>query len=273
MTRIARPPIPHEHGAWMMLYAPLLTGLVVYPVAWLPAALLVMAATGAFFAQNAAGLLLRRRGTKGVVAWLTAYSGLGGASVAVLTLAYGLWSLVPLGAPGVGLFAWQAYRRRATRRQIDRSTGNELATVAVLALGASAARVAATGGVDAGAILPWSVFALYFIGSVFYVKMRVDAARLRGTDPWVRRWRVGRVCTAYHLGVVGLVAAASARGWPSVEAAAWAALAYAPAVLRALGAWVSLGGGGAPPLRRIGVCEVAYAMWFSVWIGVAVHSI
>ena len=45
-----RPPLPHEHGAWMMLYAPLVTGLAAYKVDPGPAVLLVVAATAAFLA-------------------------------------------------------------------------------------------------------------------------------------------------------------------------------------------------------------------------------
>ena len=45
-----------------MLYAPLLTGLVVYNIHPLMCLLLIAMATAAFFAQNALGLLLRERG-------------------------------------------------------------------------------------------------------------------------------------------------------------------------------------------------------------------
>src|SRR5690242_7076943 len=70
-----RPPIPHEHGAWVILYAPLVLGFcaahTVNPVLWL---VLTLAVTGLFLAREAAGLLLRRRGKVGSSIWLCAYS-------------------------------------------------------------------------------------------------------------------------------------------------------------------------------------------------------
>ncbi len=55
-----------------MLYAPLLTGLVVYNIHPLMCLLLIAMATAAFFAQNALGLLLRERGDAQTWWWLGA---------------------------------------------------------------------------------------------------------------------------------------------------------------------------------------------------------
>ena len=63
-------PLPREHGAWVMLYAPLLTGLVVYNIHPLMCLLLIAMATAVFFAQNALGLLLRERGDAQTWWWL-----------------------------------------------------------------------------------------------------------------------------------------------------------------------------------------------------------
>lgn len=65
-------PLPREHGAWVMLYAPLLTGLVVYNIHPLMCLLLIAMATAVFFAQNALGLLLRERGDAQTWWWLGA---------------------------------------------------------------------------------------------------------------------------------------------------------------------------------------------------------
>ena len=73
---IGRPPIPHEHGAWVILYAPLVLGFgasgVFAPVRWL---LLIIAVTGLFLAREAAGLILRGRGKAGTGLWLALYIG------------------------------------------------------------------------------------------------------------------------------------------------------------------------------------------------------
>lgn len=271
-AKAGAPPVPHEHGAWMMLYAPLVTGLLAYGVDPGPAVLLVVAATAAFFAQNAAGLLLRGRAAPWTALWLALDGAAGLAAVAGLTLGYGLWPLLVLAAPGVALFAWQAQRRHATRRQVDRATANELATVAVLSLGAAAAHVAATEALTPAAVAPWAAFALYFGGSVYYVKMRVEAARLRDGRTWARRWRAGWRSSLCHLGLGLLAGAGIAAGGPTRDAAALAAAAVAPAVGRAL--WAGLRLTDAPPrLRRLGVWEIVYAVWFSGWIGAALAAV
>jgi len=72
-------PVPHEHGSWVVLYAPLLIGLLAggrpSPAA---AILLTLAATGAFLARNAAGLLVRGRGEADTPLWLALFSTLFG---------------------------------------------------------------------------------------------------------------------------------------------------------------------------------------------------
>lgn len=170
--------LPREHGAWMMLYAPLVTGLLAFGVPPLPAGLLLLVASAVFFAQNALGLHLRRRGAPGNLLWLLVFGGVGMAAGAVLLLHLQLLRLAPLALPAVLLFVWQAWQRRRTRRQIDHSTTNEAATAAVMALGASAAALTVGQPLWVAAVA-WGAFALYFVGSVLYVKMRVADARLR----------------------------------------------------------------------------------------------
>ncbi|MBV9852624.1 MAG: YwiC-like family protein [Armatimonadetes bacterium] len=59
---MSRPPLPREHGAWVVLYAPLVITLVAYPPADREQALLLTpAVTGLFLGRNALGLLHRAR--------------------------------------------------------------------------------------------------------------------------------------------------------------------------------------------------------------------
>lgn len=262
-------PLPREHGAWMMLYAPLVTCLAAYRVAPLPAALLIVVVTSVFFSQNALGLHLRRRGGPANTRWLAAFIVAGAAAGAGLLVGCGLWRLLPLGGPAALLFVWQAWQRRQTRRQIDHSTINEVATVAVMALGATAAFLAAGRGWMPEAGLPWAAFTLYFCGSVFYVKMRVHDAR-SGDDR--DRWRQGMVCGLFHVGLGVLTVGLATRARPGLHFALLAGVAGAPAVIRACIAWNRLDG-SLPSLRRIGIWEVAFATWFSVWIGVALTGV
>ncbi|MBQ36568.1 MAG: hypothetical protein CME04_09270 [Gemmatimonadaceae bacterium] len=250
----------------MMLYAPLLTGLLAYRVTPLPAALLATVATALFFAQNALGLQLRGRAGPDNTRWLTGFVIVGSAAGAGLLFGYGLWRLLPLAAPAALLFAWQAWQRRQTRRQIDHSTANELVTAAVMALGASAAHLAAGHPWTAAAAVPWVAFALYFGGSVLYVKMRVRDARSGGDTQ--ARWRHGLACALFHGGLGITTAGLALTCWPGSHFGALAGVATGPAILRALFAWLRLDG-TMPSLQRIGVLEVVFASWFSLWLAAA----
>lgn len=259
-VRGRRVPLPREHGAWMMLFAPLVTGLAAFATPPLPAALLLLAVSALFFAQNALGLHLRGRGAPGNLAWLIAFTAAGVAAGAVLLLRLQMWRLLPLAVPAGLLFAWQALRRRRTRRQIDHSTANEAATAAVMALGASAAALAA-GRSATHAAIAWLVFAVYFVGSVLYVKMRVADARSPETSG----------TSALACGLFHAVAAAACGLWAWLAVpGALAGLAVAPGVGRAWVAWIRLDG-SMPSLRRLGVAELIFASWFSLWMGVTLY--
>ncbi len=120
---MARLPLPREHGAWMMLYTPFAIGAAVsYPSPAGPLTTLLFACTSAYFAQNALGLLLRGRGGHSVLPWLVAFSLVLAASVAILIGVHGTHDLLWFGPLATALFAWQAWQRHRTGRQIDRST-------------------------------------------------------------------------------------------------------------------------------------------------------
>jgi YwiC-like protein len=57
-SRFSAPPLSREHGAWVMLYTPVLIVLLAGPApTLLPCLLLVIAATSAFCLQHAAGIM------------------------------------------------------------------------------------------------------------------------------------------------------------------------------------------------------------------------
>ena len=128
-------PLPREHGAWVMLYAPLLTGLVVYNIHPLMC------------------LLLRECGDAQTWWWLGGCGLIVVAGAGVLQL-LGHGRVLWLTVPAVALLGWQAIRRRGTRRQIDHSLLNEMLTVPVLGLGAPAAQIVASESVTHHALLP-----------------------------------------------------------------------------------------------------------------------
>ncbi|MHA3946504.1 YwiC-like family protein [Cellulomonas bogoriensis] len=195
--------MPNQHGAWAMLLAPVLTGVVLAgPV---PAhALLVAAWLAAYLAFFAAGLWLRasRRPryrppalTYGAV---TALLG-----TALLALHPRLLAWAPVYAPLL-----VASLRFSARRQ-DRTVTNDVVTVLAACLMLPVAHQ-----VGGGSVWPWEalaatwpatvVVALYFVGTVPYVKTMI---RERGNP------RMRDASLAFHV-VATAVVAVLAAGWP-----------------------------------------------------------
>lgn len=263
MRGTGRPPVPREHGAWMMLYTPFVMAAVVsFPFP--PGHMLLTAAamTAAFFAQNVAGQLLRGRARPGAVWWLGLYLGGLAACGGHLVVRLGRFELIWLAIPALALFVWQGSRKKSTGKQVDRGTAAELSTVAVLSLSGPAAFIAARGEASPTAWLLWGACSLYFGSSVFYVKMLVARARTRAPEEPATTWTSGRRLVFYHVLLVAALAGVST-AVPALTAALWLA-AYTPVVGRALVAW-SRPQQGMPSLKQVGVREIAYALWFAVF--------
>ena len=98
-------PIPGEHGAWVILYAPLLAGLGMgrsFPT--IPALLLILAVTGLYLARHAAALILRRRGDNSTATWLAVYLTGGVVGGVLLLSSYHDFALIPIAGIAGGLF-------------------------------------------------------------------------------------------------------------------------------------------------------------------------
>jgi hypothetical protein len=256
--------MPHEHGAWVILYAPLVVALAaVWPFAPWPAFLLLLAVTGAFLVRNVAGLLIRRRGERRLERWLALYLALLTAGALPLFLIYRRFALLPVGMLAALLFALHAWLSVwPARRRLDRSQWGEILAVGALALTAPAAYVAARGALDGTAWCLWAACTLYFSSSIFFVKMLLAAVKVRGAFSPRERWNVGRENLVYHLLLAGIVMLLAARigGWSGLLAF----LAYLPVIVRALVGWAALSN-ALPPLKRVGLAETFYSLWFSAF--------
>jgi len=279
VTALPPPPIPREHGAWAMLYAPLVLGLAIFgaPHA-LDGTLLVLAATAAYMGQNAARLLEKRRRPPGLMAWIAIFSALTLGAAGALVLWLGHWDLVTVGALGTAVFAafWLA-KTQARRRSLPM----ELAVVAALGLTGPAAVAVGQGGLVRDAWLLWLATTAFFWSSVFYVRMIfvVGRAAKQGADVQGLR-RAARFSLRYHLGLAGAVLAASVLvaalavgpegGRAGLGAGLLLAAAYAPAVVRGVrAAWRPTG--ELPSLVRVGVLEAVSTTWFVVLLVTAAH--
>lgn len=268
--RIGRPPIPHEHGAWVILYAPaIITLAVARPFLPIPALLFIVAITGLFLARHAVGLLIRKRAKEGTSFWLGVYLVAAAASTTPLLFVYQRLALLQVGLGVVALFvihvllsAWPS------RRRLDRSVWGEILAVGALAMTAPGAYAVARGILEVVAWYLWAACVLYFSSSVFYVKMLLAAGKMRGEPGWRERWNLGRDNVIYHVLLLLIVSVAAAQigGWSGVLVA----VAYAPILLRAFGGWARLSN-RLPPLRRVGFAETFYSLWFTGFLVAALH--
>lgn len=258
-------PIPREHGAWFMLYVPLMVVLVGLHADWFFTVVLVLTVTGVFWGQHTAGLVLRRRGDVGSGWWLVLYgcvSVMGAGSL----LAYGLTDLLWMGIP-FGLFmSWQLVRSKFARKRVDRTLSGEMVAIAGLTLTAPVAFVVCVGELTQTAIGLWGLFVLFFCSSVFYVKMRIEAVQIKAGIQWKDRLHLGSGLLFYHtILVVNLLVFTRVS-----EFGIFLLIGFVPVFIRALLGFVRLSN-QLPKLKVVGMIESVYTLWFAGWVVVVLQ--
>jgi hypothetical protein len=253
--------LPKEHGAWAMLYVPFTVGALVgsgpsfSPVELL---LLLLSVTFAFIARQPflEWQRARIRGKQTVGAWrmMLVYIGLFGLfGGAVVLLYHRLW-LVPVAILAVLLFAlngWQAARRE------DRTVIGETMAILGLTLSAPTAYYVCRGEWDSSAWLLWGLSILFFTSSVFYVKLRVHSLNRRREGLQKLSWRR---CALYHLFLIAALVLLAVTGNTNF----FVLVAFAPVLTRTL--WQLVRPAGQTSLKRIGVLEIVYSVFFLVLV-------
>lgn len=240
--------LPLEHGAWGMLYIPLLLGFFTGGNWSMRSLLLLIASTFFFLGRTpllgwAREVWWKRPPT---TAGQYACGYLGVAAIAGL----GLVVLVPqpwlvafglVGAAILTLNTWQGVQKE------DRTVAGEVGAVLGLTMTAPVAYAVSRQRLDGSAFVLWGLCILYFSSAIFYVKLRVSTIHQRRPGQTARlRW----ICGGYHL---GLLAIGVAMGF-------WYAVAYLPIVTRAL--WFVALPEKSLNLKRIGWTEVIYSLVF-----------
>ncbi|MCW5979962.1 MAG: YwiC-like family protein [Bryobacteraceae bacterium] len=246
--------LPKEHGAWGMLYAPLVLGALAAGEGAGRIALLALAATFVFVGREPA-LAWRRARVRGrdpdnAGRLALAYFALAAAVGAPLVVFERLYGMLALGGISAALLAWNS--QQAVKRE-ERTLATELIGIAGLTLTAPAAFCAGRGEWSSVALWLWLLSGLYFGSSVFYVKLRVLTAHAGQTPEWDR---MRRLCFAYHIGLAALALGVTA----SERFGVWVPLAYAPVIARAF--WELARPARTLSLRRIGILEIVYSIVF-----------
>lgn len=250
--------IPREHGAWAMLYVPLVVGAL---VAWglsFRLLLLTLSVTLVFTARGALVALLRSRSRgrtdqqAGRLAF--AYLGLAALLGAPLVFLSRLYWLVPLAIATAILLTVNA--RKAVRGE-DRSVAGEMVAIAGLTLTAPAAYYVSTGVLNATAIWLWMLCALYFGSSVFYVKLRVTKLNVRKEEASRQSWKR---CALYHICLFVSLVVLALTGNLSLFAVA----AFTPVLVRSF--WYLANPVRQNNLQRVGWLEMIYSIVFLIFI-------
>jgi hypothetical protein len=196
-----KPPLPKEHGSWAMLTIPLLLGIMIASAWQWRVLVLLIAATGFFLVRHPLATLVKTRKRAAVDRvslwwWVAIYSGITALSSGWLILAQGLGWLVIMGLVGSILLLfnlWLVSRRR------EMSVAGELAGIGGLALGAPIGYYVTSGQLNNTAAALWLINALYFGGTVFYVKLKVrQQPRLPAPNHLSERLVKAKACLAYQ---------------------------------------------------------------------------
>lgn len=263
--------VPREHGAWGMLLVPLVTGAaigleagrnfaavlllttVVLALFWLRTPVESWLGTGVIRAQTAQE---RRHAAK----FIFLLSGIAAASLIVLLWPGRNWQLFILGGVAAIAFAAQFYLKKMGRstRMIAEVVG-----ALVLTITAPAAYCAATGRLDARAVVLWLLNWMFAANQVHFVWLTIRGARARG---WSERFGVGwSFMTGQCVLVAALLVSSHYRWLPALALAA-----FAPALYRGC-AWFAK---RPRPivLRRLGWTEMAHAIAFGALL-IAAYSV
>lgn len=255
-----KPPIPHEHGAWAMLYAPMLIAVVVLGRFELSVLLFLIATTGTFLAHEPLAVLVKlnpKRPSSPQIFreskwWLAIYSAIVIAATAPLLLHYQRWLLAPFGV--VLLVLLSAHIYLASKRE-ERTIGGEVLGVISLTLTAPSAYYVLTGKLDRFCLLLWILNIVYFTSSIFYVKMRVSRFAKK-KDAQSLTWQ----CASYHVLLITGVGGMMWVNWMT----AMAAVAFLPITIRAFVALKPEK--GKLNLQRIGIGETVYTLLFVIFL-------
>lgn len=257
--------LPKEHGAWAMLYVPLAIGTLAAegerrPVLWLS-----LAVTFLFIARESvlAWWRARRRHQPARLArtWMLIYFGLAAIFGAPLLLEYRLLGLIPL---AIGAMALLLVNAEQAARLEDRTILGELLAIFGLTMTAPAAHYVIRRQWELMALGLWGVSTLYFASSVFYVKLRLQAAHGRSSE---RREQARRQCAIYHAFLIAALVSLALTHRMGV----FLALAFAPALGRAFRhvLWPA----EHVNLRRVGLAEIFNAFVFLIFAALAFRSL
>ncbi len=251
-----------------MFAIPLLLGLSIAPLWQWRSVVFLAAALGLFLLRFPLATLVKTRKRSDtsrpvMFRWAIVYASIALISGVYLIVIERLVWLIPIGAIGAMvalLHLWLVARKQ------EMSAAGELIGVFGLALGAPMAYYTASGQLDQTAWALWLINALYFGGTVFYIKLKVrQQPRWPAPDRLSERLIKAKACLTYQGIALTLiiVAVAFARlPWLVV-------LAFVPMTLKVIYGAVHWQDRRTLSLPRLGVVEVIHSTLFAILIIIA----
>lgn len=197
--------LPKEHGAWAMLILPYTVGVAVgggltgrtlvgflgMLLLFLSRQPLFMSLKGRRSGRDSLRVIKKRFGPSVIL-----MAGGGMLLYLWLSVRHGLFGLLVLGFIAAIIFSFHTFL--ALNRK-ERTSQAEILGVSLLTLSAPAGFIISRGGIAKEAFVLWILHALYFSGSVFYVKMRKKAVLLRREMRFPKNINLAKECLAYVL--------------------------------------------------------------------------
>lgn len=262
--------LPREHGTWAMLGVPWAVGVGVAGGFGGADLLLLAALLAAFLAHvqvmQWARLGLALRPDPAALLQARRLAALLGAAAALaaspLLLTHRRVALLAFAGLGVALTAAGVALVRARR---DRALAGQVLAALSLSLAAPAAYYVGRATVDARAVALWSVCALFFLGAVLYVRLKIAALARRGAAwPIGERLRFAAPTLVLDAGCLGAAAVALHAGGFSPAALA----AFGPTAAQTVAGVLTLH--RPARLKRVGLLATFHAIAFAaLLIGLA----
>jgi nitrous oxidase accessory protein len=226
--------IPKEHGAWAVLFVPMLVGVSIVGEFTLNVLFLALATLGVFLSYVPAQTLLREwfvaQQTSGKVRaakfWLVVY--LGGAALFMLPIfLQNLWWLLGIGT--LSIIAFLA--NFILTRHYSKTVLSDLISVLGLTLSAPAAYYTVTGNLNQTAAMLWVMNFLFFGSGIVYVhtKLRAVAEKKRNLS-FYEKLNLGKLNLLYHFAVLAIVGILAVKNFTTL----FAVVAFVPMTIHAI---------------------------------------
>jgi hypothetical protein len=213
--------IPTEHGSWVFLLVPLVTGLVLGNQWGWPQVFLVIGALAAFLSRQSITLLVKVLSKRRPVSdrapaifWLGVY-GLIALAAGLALWRQGFSFLIWLVLPAIPVMGWHLWL--VSRRQERRKPGVEIVGSAALALAAPAGIWLGHGGMNPQGWWVWLLVVLQNAASIVYAYLRLEQRVLAAKPTRSEKLRMGKRAMLYTsfnlLLVVGLSIAGILPDW------------------------------------------------------------